>query len=52
MSIDIVMASNEQAIPALPATAGAVPVKGLAAWREKLGKTMRSLAAKQQALDR
>jgi hypothetical protein len=51
MSIDVVMASNDQAIPALPAMVRAVPEKGLPALREKLGKPMGSLAEKQRALD-
>jgi len=51
MSIDVVMASNDQAIPALPTMVGAFSAKGLPALREKLGKPMRSLAEKQHALD-
>jgi hypothetical protein len=51
MSIDVVMASNDRAIPALPTMVRAVSAKGLPALREKLGKPIRSLAEKQHALD-
>jgi hypothetical protein len=41
------MASNDQAIPVLPAMAKAVPVEGLAVLREEPGKLVHLSAAQQ-----